>query len=569
MRASLALVLVACASAPAPRPTGSRVTISVAGTNDIHGHLAAEGDLGGLALLGGYLANLRAARAADGGGVLLLDGGDAWQGTMESNMAEGEAVVRAMNQIGYDAMALGNHDFDYGPVGPRIISSEPGDEPRGALKMNAKKAKFPFLTANIYETATGKPFTAPNIMPSTIVEVAGVRIGVVGAATTDTPTSTMAANWAGLELRPLAPAIAAEAASLRARGAQVVALVTHAGLCRRSIDDELVAHCTDGEIVDVVRALPPGAVDVVVGGHTHMGASLEVNGVPIVEAWKYDRGLARVDLFFENGRLVGHKMYDPVLLCARVVAGTNRCDKDAPAGPRVPASYEGRPIVPDSAVAALVAPYCDRAAAHRNEKLGVRVTSTIVKSYDEESPFGNLVADLMHEARPDTDLALTNGGGLRADLPAGELTYGEVYTTYPFDNRFAEIDLPARSFREVMRQNIAQSKGILSVSGVRVKAVCAGSELVVTITRDDGRAIDDNQPLRIATSDFLASSGDGPLLGAANATAKIEEGTLVREDIITVLRKRGGILSGDDKKLFDPEHRRVEYPGQRPVRCPR
>src|SRR5262249_22499815 len=152
--------------------------------------------------------------------------------------------------------------------------------------------------------------------------------------------------------------------------------------------------------------------------HTHMGASLEVNGVPVVEAWKYDRGLARVDLYVENGRVVGHKMFDPTLLCARVVAGTARCDKDAPKGPLVPASYEGRPIVPDSAVAAIVAPYCERAAAHRNEKLGVRVASTIVKSYDEESPFGNLVADLMHDARPETDLALTNGGGLRADLPA-------------------------------------------------------------------------------------------------------------------------------------------------------
>ena len=571
MRATLALLLVlaACASAPAPRPPAGRVTISVAGTSDIHGHVGAEGDLGGFALLGGYLANLRAARAADGGAVLLLDGGDDWQGTMESNMAEGEPVVRAMNQLGYDALGLGNHDFDYGPVGPRVTASEPGDDPRGALKLNASKAKFPFLTANIYETATGKPLAGPNIMPSTIIQVAGMRIGVLGAATTDTPTSTMAANWAGLELRPLAPAIAAEAASLRARGAQVVALATHAGLCRRSIDVEQIAHCTEGEIVDVVRALPPGAIDVVVGGHTHMGASLEVNGVPIVQAWKYGRGLARVDLFFENGRLVGHKMFDPVLICARVVAGTQRCDKDAPDGPRVPATYEGRPVVPDSAVAALVAPYVERAAAHRNEKLGVRITSTIVKSYGEESPFGNLVADLMHAARPQADLALTNGGGLRADLPAGELTYGEFYATYPFDNRFAEVELPARSFRELMKENISHSKGILSVSGVRVKARCEGSELVVTLTRDDGRPIDDNQRLRVATSDFLASSGDGPLGGSANATAQIEEGTLVREDIIGVLRKRGGVLSGDDKKLFDPEHRRIDYPGQRPVRCPR
>ena len=564
LRIPVLLALVACGGTAA-RPPG-RVIISVVGTSDLHGHLMAEGDLGGVALLAAYVANVRAARAADGGGVVLVDGGDAFQGTLESNLAEGEAVVSVMNHLGYHAMAIGNHDFDYGPVGPATSPRAPGDDPRGALKARAAQAHYPFLTSNVYEG--GKPLAAPNIMPSTIVGVAGVQVGIVGAATEDTPTSTSAPTWKGLELRPLAPSIAAEASSLRKRGAQIVVLVAHAGLCRRTIDNEEIAHCQEGEIADVVRALPPGAVDVVVGGHTHMGVATEIAGVPIVEGWKYDRGFGRVDLTLENGRIVGKKLYEPHLLCARVAPGTERCDKGAPAGERVAASYEGRPIVPDGAVAAIITPYCERARSRREDKLGVHVASTVIKAYDEESPYGNLVADLMRAARPAADVAITNGGGLRTDLPAGDLSYGQVYEAYPFDNRFAEIRLSGRSLRSVIAANLERPKGILSISGVRAKAVCKGGALDVTLLRDDGRPVGDDERLRIATSDFLAGSGmEGSLGGVKDVEIDIEEGTLVREELISILRKRGGVLAGDDPTLFDPTHRRLDYPGPRPVTC--
>src|ERR1051325_2869885 len=142
----IAWVLIACAPSPAvpaaPYQGGGRghaaakppaspptkpVTLSIMGTNDLHGALER------LPLLAGYLANLRAARAADGGGVVLVDGGDMFQGTLESNLGEGADVVAAYNRIGYAAVAIGNHEFDYGPIGPAVIAA-PGDDPRGALK---------------------------------------------------------------------------------------------------------------------------------------------------------------------------------------------------------------------------------------------------------------------------------------------------------------------------------------------------------------------------------------------------------------------------------------------------
>src|SRR6185369_2069740 len=109
-------------------------TLTIMGTNDLHGALDR------LPVLAGFVGNLRAARAADGGGVLLVDGGDMFQGTLESNLTEGADIVKAYNAIGYAAVAVGNHEFDYGPVGPAVTARTAQDDPRGALKARAGEA---------------------------------------------------------------------------------------------------------------------------------------------------------------------------------------------------------------------------------------------------------------------------------------------------------------------------------------------------------------------------------------------------------------------------------------------
>jgi 5'-nucleotidase len=133
------------------------VTISVLGTNDLHGRVEA------LPLLAGYVDNVRAARARDGGGVVLVDAGDMFQGTLESNLGEGAAVVDAFAAMGFTAVTVGNHEFDYGPVGEPATPERPGDDPRGALKALAKRAPFPFLLANTLDRATGRRVDWPNL----------------------------------------------------------------------------------------------------------------------------------------------------------------------------------------------------------------------------------------------------------------------------------------------------------------------------------------------------------------------------------------------------------------------
>jgi len=207
--AALPVALALASPALAAPKIAATVTISIVGTSDLHGHIAA------LPWLSGYLANLRAARARGGGAVILLDAGDMFQGTLESNLAEGAPVVADYNVLGYSAAAIGNHEFDFGPVGPAPAPVEPGDDPRGALKARAAEAHFPFLGANIIDRNVGKPVAWPNVKPSTIVEIAGIKVGIVGVTTAGTGRSALPANVAGLAFAPLARTIASEARRLR------------------------------------------------------------------------------------------------------------------------------------------------------------------------------------------------------------------------------------------------------------------------------------------------------------------------------------------------------------------
>ncbi len=240
-------------------PSAPTVTLSIVGTNDLHGGILQRGDRGGLTLFGGYVANLRAARARDGGAVLLLDAGDMFQGTLESNLNEGEIVVAAYNALGYAAAAVGNHDFDFGPVGPAATPQAPSDDPRGALKARAAGAAFPFLAANLIDEATGRPVEWPNVRPSTVVTAAGLRIGIVGVMTARALAGTIAANTEGLRVAPLAETIAAAAKQLRADGASIVVVTSHAGgRCTVFTSPTDLSSCEPNEeIMEVARALPP------------------------------------------------------------------------------------------------------------------------------------------------------------------------------------------------------------------------------------------------------------------------------------------------------------------------
>ena len=199
-----AILLAACAG-QAPRQ--EIVTLSLVGLNDVHGQLHPAAERRGLVSVSAYIEALRNLRKLDGGAVLLIDAGDMFQGTLESNIEEGMPVIEAYNALGVAAAAIGNHEFDFGPVGPDAIPTHPDQDPRGALKARAREANFPFLAANLVDESTGELVDWDNVYPSVMLDVAGFRVGVVGVTSMNSLHTTIAANVRGLRLQPIAEAI--------------------------------------------------------------------------------------------------------------------------------------------------------------------------------------------------------------------------------------------------------------------------------------------------------------------------------------------------------------------------
>ncbi len=434
--AALLAVLAAGAwSAARVRAQAGTVTLSIVGTTDLHGRIVADEGRGGLPLLGGFLANLRAARAADGGAVLLVDSGDTYQGAIESNLSEGAVVIDAYNALGYTAAAIGNHDFEFGAVDVWSPHQEAATDPRGALKARAAQARFPFLAANLRED--GAPVTWPNVVPSALVEQAGVTVGLIGVMTHDALAMTLAVNVVGLRVTSLVEAISAEATRLRAAGATVVVVASHAGGDCAALDRPAdLGSCDDtAEIFDVARRLPRGLVDVIMAGHTHAAVAHEVNGIAIAQAYSWGRAFSRVDVTVDRsgGAVTGTRIFAPQPVCARR-GGTGDCAADG-----APVVYEGQPVVADAAVDAAMAPALARVHALRATPLGIVLGDTMGRGAGEdESPLANLFADAFRARLPGTDAGLSYAsgpGGLRADLSAGPATLGGLYDVYTFDNR--------------------------------------------------------------------------------------------------------------------------------------
>ncbi len=542
------LLTAGCAPAVAPPPaapvSAAPLTVSIVGTNDLHGGVVARNGRGGLALLGGYVKNLRAARARDGGAVLLIDAGDMFQGTLESNIGEGAAVVAAYNALGYTAAAIGNHEFDFGPVGKAATPRGPADDPRGALRARAAEARFPFLAANLIDTASGAPPAWTNVQPATLVDVAGIKVGIVGVMTMEALTATIAGNVGGLSVAPLLGTIQTHATALRAQGADVVIVAAHAGGRCSQVDrpDDLSSCNQDAEILAVARGLPRGLVDVIVAGHTHSAMAHQLDGIAITEAYSNGRAFGRVDLTIDRRTrtVVARRSFPPRDLCERENPATKACGPRSDAALVTP-QYEGAPVEADAAIERVLAPALEQVRALKSQPIGI-VLETPIRRTLPASPLGNLVTAAYLAAVPGADVAVNNsGGGLRADLPAGPLTYGGVFEVMPFDNVLVSLRITGRQLRDVFAASILQGRRGLGFAGIRVAARCDAGTLNVTMTRPSGAAIADGDTLLLVTSDFLATGGDGiltPIMPSGGFP--IDAGApLVRDLLVEYMRRPG------------------------------
>ena len=561
-----ALVLTACTQNPAI--DDATVTLSIVSTNDVHGELHADPNRGGLVSISGYVNALRSARGADN--VLLVDAGDMWQGSIESNLNEGAAVVAAYNAMGYAAAAIGNHEFDFGPVGPKVTAAAPGDDPRGALKARASEAAFPLLGANIVDASTGQPVDWTNVQPATVVQAAGIDVGIIGVVTSNTPQTTIAANLDGLQFAPLADAIRREAERLRADGIPLVIVVAHAGGSCEDFSDPLdLTSCdADSEIFSVARALPSGLVDHIFAGHKHEGLSHIVNGTSISSGYSHTYAFSRVDFRVDaaSGTVTRDRLFPPQPACPFRRLDDQQCAW-LPTPEVSPAAYEGHVVVPDPAVVDIADAAAATASERKLRRIGPFLETPFTLKGNPESALGNLMTRALLESA-DADVAIHNvSGGIRSVLPAGELTFGSVYEMFPFDNRAVVIAISGSDLRKVMAAQVRKAHRRAGIAGVRVRATCDDGTLNVEMRLDDGRRIADDDEIRVVVNDFLALGGDG-ILNPAMPDGGFRYETelpLARDVLVDWLSKRERLNAEDFLPGDDPRWR---VPADVPGSCP-
>lgn len=555
-------------------PTPSKPqALTVIAITDFHGALepnivrTASGEnveSGGAALLSSYINIVRKKSPYP---TIVVDGGDLFQGSLASNSAEGAPVIRFYNYLGVKAAAIGNHEFDYGPEGEKSVPMDPSDDPRGALKARIREARFPFLAANIMDD-DGK--TPSWVTRSAIYSRGGLRIGFVGAATPSTPSTTVRKNLGGLRFEDPAPYVEREARRLREIGkVDVVILTFHGGgACKSNAlkNQDDLSTCDDGEMFKLLKALPAGLIDVAVGGHTHQGMAKRINGTAVLQSYSHGKqiGWADIPLTSEPGkpkapaRIMG---FSPV--CGVTVAGPfgPSCfpnDIQASNGPVSPAFFLGERIEPDHTVEALLKPDFDRVREIKERPIGIRALDSITRSYNLESALGNLTADVLRLSVRGSDVGVTNGGGLRANLSAGPLRYGDLYEVMPFDNRVATIVVDGKTLARMVELGHAGPHGSLSWSHLAFEA----DGCKVTSIAVDGKPLDVSATYRVVTNDYLAGGGSGfDRLGIDPSKVNVLwEGPYVLRDVMaSALHDQGKDIKSDD--FFDPKNPRQKIAG--------
>ncbi|MGI9221342.1 MAG: 5'-nucleotidase C-terminal domain-containing protein [Woeseiaceae bacterium] len=556
------LILAACSGqSDTKSPASDAVTITVIGTNDVHGDLLAGPGKGGLATFSGYVDALRSLRSYDGA-LLLIDAGDMWQGTLESNLVEGRSVVEAYNAMQYTAVTIGNHEFDFGPVGRNAIPANDQEDPRGALKERARESKFPVLTANIIDSSTGEIVAWDNVSPSVMVEAAGVDVGIIGLVTKGALQVTATANTVGLEIAPLAAATIEQARLLRADGADIVIVTAHAGGgCEDFSDPYDASSCrSNAEIMRLARALPTGLVDLIVAGHEHQGIAHFVNDIVVVSGFSNTHAFDRVDITVNpsNGAVLDRKIFPPQLNCPAHNRETGDCEwlERNPAIVEPPV-YEGIEVVPNLLVEAIVADAVAHTEAIKSEPLGVYLETPLIRDNTPESPIARLFTDAILE-EVDADISIHNtSGGIRADLQAGPLTFGDIYQISPFDNQVVILDMSGTELRRIIEAQATNTGRRAGFSGMRVFVDCVDGDPSVEMVLNKGHVIQDDDRVRVSTNDFLATLGDGILSpGMPAGGYQYEPDSRMNRDlIVSWLRKRGGSLSHRDYEITETNRR--------------
>ncbi len=462
------------------------VQITILHTNDLHGHVIPEKvrgwpiRTGGYAVFASWVKEQRAKNEEKGVATILLDAGDVYAGTPEGNLTRGAAVVDLMNAVGYDAMTIGNHEFDDGYLNLAELS---------------KRAAFPFLAANAVGKISGKglDFARADL----VLEAQGIKVGIVGVVTPETGMVTLARNVDQVVFQPPAPAVRAAADRLREDGASLIVVLSHLG-----------------KEEDIALAKEVEGIAAIIGGHSHDLIEKPIRAGPsgtlVCQAGCYGRSAGRLDLWINprTGAIRDHRYQ---VFANRELA-----------------------LPKDLAVDRLLDRIAAEVGAGFEEAIGLTI-GDIVGADRAESLLGDLICDAMREATG-AQVAFQNAYGIRAPLLAGEITRRDVFEVIPFADQVVLMKMTGRRIKEVLEQGLSLRKGMIQVSGLtaaydlgrpagqRLRSLAIG-----------GEPAEDSREYTVATNGFLAGGGDY-FDAFARGRAATETGILLRDAFLDYLR---------------------------------
>ncbi len=472
--------------------------ITILHTNDHHGHFwRSEYGEYGLAAQKTLVDSIRKEVAQEGGSVLLLSGGDINTGVPESDLQDAEPDFRGMNLIGYDAMAVGNHEFD---------------NPLTVLRQQEKWAKFPFLSANIYQKSTGERL----FKPWAIFTRQDIKIAVIGLTTDDTAKIGNPEYFTDIEFRKPAEEAKVVIQELNMNEKpDVIIATTHMG----HYDNGDHGSNAPGD-VEMARSLPAGSLAMIVGGHSQDPVCMasenkkqvnyvpgtpcapdKQNGIWIVQAHEWGKYVVRADFEFRNGemKMVNYQLI-PVNLKKKVTWDNGKSE-------RVLYTPE---IAENPQMLSLLTPFQNKGKAQLEVKIG-SVNGLLEGDRSKvrfvQTNMGRVIL-AAQIARTGADFGVMSGGGIRDSIEAGDITYKSVLKVQPFGNIVVYADMSGKEVVDYLTA-VAQMKPDSGAYPQFANVSFVAKEGKLTDLKIKGEPVDPAKTYRMATLSFNATGGDG------------------------------------------------------------
>jgi 5'-nucleotidase/UDP-sugar diphosphatase len=439
--------------------------------------------VGGASTAGRYICCARERAEKQGHGFLLLDAGDIFQGTPVGILTKGEAVIQAMNMLGYDALGLGNHEYDEGIENLRRLS---------------KRAHFPFLSANTIDAQTGQQVDYAK--PYVIKEIKGLKVAIIGLTTADTPIYAFSENVAGLKFLPAAPVMEKYVKEVREKGADLVIGLVHLGIpydpeqgWAEIVGRERRGQKKEWRLNAMELAHEVSGIDLMFCGHIEKGYR---------EPWEDP---SHHTLLFQNyGHFTGLGQVtievDPE---TKTLSGYSLPGVDG----SLITLFEDE-FCPLAEVCVKVDSLIAEAEKGMDEPIG-RTLTTLHRGDAATNLMGFVTVDAMRE-RTGADFAFTNLGGVRAEISEGEITPRDIFEVLPFGNRVVVISMTGEFLKTIMEWR---------VKGLRAGVIMSGARIVFNRNRPDfdrittfeigGQTLDPSRIYRVATTDYIAQGNIG------------------------------------------------------------